>query len=91
MTTSTPSHNLVEVLKAEEHLMDSPDASIEELMEFVERPDFRQALSQTVTTFENLQNRKTYVNQINKWLPIIFGCHHRPDRSFFYHGHSSNM
>ena len=40
MTTSTPSHNLVEVLKAEEHLMDSPDASIEELMEFVKGPDF---------------------------------------------------
>lgn len=34
-----------------------------------------------------MQNKKTYVNQINKWLPIIFGCHHRPDRSFFYHGH----
>lgn len=31
--------------------------------------------------------QKTYANQINKWLPIIFGCHHRPDRSFFYHGH----
>ena len=21
-----------------------------------------------------------------KWLPIIFGCHCRPDRSFFFHG-----
>ena len=21
-----------------------------------------------------------------KWLPIIFGCHCRPDRSFFYRG-----
>ena len=40
MTTSTPPHNLVEVLKAEEYLMDSPDASIEELMEFVKGPDF---------------------------------------------------
>ena len=40
MTTSTPSHNLVEVLKAEEYLMDSPNASIEELMEFVKGPDF---------------------------------------------------
>ena len=40
MTTSTPSHNLVEVLKAEEYLMDSPDASIEELIEFVKGPDF---------------------------------------------------
>ena len=23
---------------------------------------------------------------INKWLPIVFGCHQRPERSFFYHG-----
>lgn len=40
MTTSTPSHNLVEVLKAEEYLMDVPGASIEELMDFVKGPDF---------------------------------------------------
>ena len=23
---------------------------------------------------------------IYKWLPILFGCHHRPERSFFYKG-----
>ena len=23
---------------------------------------------------------------LNKWLPIFFGCHCRPDRSFFYKG-----
>ena len=40
MTTSTPSHNLVEVLKAEEYLIDTPGASIEELMDFVKGPDF---------------------------------------------------
>ena len=40
MTTSTPSHNLVEVLKAEEYLMDTPGASIDELMDFVKGPDF---------------------------------------------------
>ena len=40
MTTSTPSHNLVEVLKAEEYLIDNPDAGIEDLMEFVKGPDF---------------------------------------------------
>lgn len=40
MTTSTPSHNLAEVLKAEEYLMDTPGASIEELMDFVKGPDF---------------------------------------------------
>lgn len=21
-----------------------------------------------------------------KWLPVVFGCHCRPDRSFYYHG-----
>ena len=40
MTTTTPSHNLVEVLKAEEYLIDTPGASIEELMDFVKGPDF---------------------------------------------------
>ena len=40
MTTSTPSHNLLEVLKAEEYLIDTPGASIEELMDFVKGPDF---------------------------------------------------
>ncbi len=40
MTTSTPSHNLVEVLKAEKYLIDTPGASIEELMDFVKGPDF---------------------------------------------------
>lgn len=40
MTTSTPSHNLVEVLKAEEYLIDTPCASIEELLDFVKGPDF---------------------------------------------------
>lgn len=24
---------------------------------------------------------------LEKWLPIFFGCHCRPDRSFFYRGH----
>lgn len=24
---------------------------------------------------------------LNKWLPIIFGCHCRPDRSFYYKGY----
>lgn len=23
---------------------------------------------------------------INKWMPIVFGCHCRPDRSFFWKG-----
>ena len=40
MTTSTPSHNLVEVLKAEEYLIDTPGASIEELMDFVDQMEF---------------------------------------------------
>lgn len=25
-------------------------------------------------------------NTLNRWLPIIFGCHQKPERSFFYHG-----
>lgn len=40
MTTSTPSHNLAEVLEAEIHLIDNPDADIEELMQFIKGPDF---------------------------------------------------
>ena len=40
MTTSTPSHNLVDVLKAEEYLIDTPGGRIEELMDFVKGPDF---------------------------------------------------
>ena len=28
-----------------------------------------------------------FVRFCYKWLPIIFGCHCRPDRSFFYKGH----
>ena len=25
-------------------------------------------------------------DRVYKWLPIVFGCHCRPERSFFYHG-----
>lgn len=40
MTTSTPSHNLKEVLQAEMHLIDNPDADVSDLMEFIKGPDF---------------------------------------------------
>ena len=40
MTTSTPSHNLAEVLEAEIHLIDNPDADTEALMQFIKGPDF---------------------------------------------------
>lgn len=40
MTTSTPSHNLIEVLEAEEYLIDNPEAEIEDLMRFIKGPDF---------------------------------------------------
>lgn len=40
MTTSTPSHNLKEVLEAETYLIDNPEASISDLMEYVKGPDF---------------------------------------------------
>ncbi len=40
MTTSTPPHNLSEVIDAMELLMDRPDASTEELLEKLKGPDF---------------------------------------------------
>lgn len=40
MSTSIPPHNLVEVVQAEQHLIENPDATVEDLMEFVKGPDF---------------------------------------------------
>jgi DNA gyrase subunit A len=40
MATNIPPHNLREVLDATMHLIDNPDASVEELMRFVPGPDF---------------------------------------------------
>jgi DNA gyrase subunit A len=40
MATSIPPHNLSEVCDAVIHLIDRPDASIDELMQFVKAPDF---------------------------------------------------
>lgn len=40
MATNIPPHNLMEVVDAAIHLIDTPDAPIEELMEFVKGPDF---------------------------------------------------
>ncbi len=40
MATSIPPHNLREVAAAEEHLIDNPEASIVDLMEFIKGPDF---------------------------------------------------
>jgi DNA gyrase subunit A len=40
MATNIPPHNLREVVDACVHLIDNPDASIEELMHFVKGPDF---------------------------------------------------
>ena len=40
MATSIPPHNLKEVIKATDHLIDNPDASVEDLMHFVKGPDF---------------------------------------------------
>lgn len=40
MATSIPPHNLSEVLDAIAHLADSPEATIEELMQFIKGPDF---------------------------------------------------
>ncbi len=40
MATNIPPHNLREVIEATIHLIDNPDAAIEDLMQFVKGPDF---------------------------------------------------
>ncbi len=40
MATNIPPHNLGEVIDATLHLLDHPEATVEELMEFVKGPDF---------------------------------------------------
>jgi len=40
MATNIPPHNLGEIVSATIHLIDNPDAVIEDLMEFVKGPDF---------------------------------------------------
>ena len=40
MATSIPPHNATEVLQAAVHLVDNPDATTEDLFEFVKGPDF---------------------------------------------------
>lgn len=58
MATSIPTHNLGEVIDATLHLIDHPDATVEDLMEYVLGPDFptgglimgRAGLVQALTT-----------------------------------------
>jgi DNA gyrase subunit A len=40
MATNIPPHNLAEVIDATTHLIDNPDATVEDLMQFVKGPDF---------------------------------------------------
>jgi len=40
MATNIPPHNLRELVAAIEHLIDNPEATIEDLMQFVQGPDF---------------------------------------------------
>ncbi len=40
MATNIPPHNLTELCDGVEHLLDNPEASIEDLMKFVKAPDF---------------------------------------------------
>ena len=40
MATNVPPHNLGEIVDATAHLIDNPDASTEDLLEFVQGPDF---------------------------------------------------
>src|SRR5207302_9113588 len=40
MATNIPPHNLVEVVDALHHLIDNPDATIDDLLQFIKGPDF---------------------------------------------------
>ncbi len=40
MATSIPPHNLSEVIDATVHLIDNPEASVEDLLQFIKGPDF---------------------------------------------------
>ncbi len=40
MATSIPPHNLTEIINATIHLIDNPEASLDDLLEFVKGPDF---------------------------------------------------
>lgn len=40
MATSIPPHNLTEIIDATIHLIDNPEASLDDLLEFVKGPDF---------------------------------------------------
>ncbi|MFA7662834.1 MAG: DNA topoisomerase (ATP-hydrolyzing), partial [Patescibacteria group bacterium] len=40
MATNIPPHNLTEVCQATMHLIDNPDASVDDLLEFIKGPDF---------------------------------------------------
>ena len=40
MATNIPTHNLTEIIDATLHLIDNPDATVTDLMEFVQGPDF---------------------------------------------------
>jgi DNA gyrase subunit A len=40
MATNIPPHNLTELVDAEMHLIDNPEATLDDLMEFVKGPDF---------------------------------------------------
>jgi len=40
MATNIPPHNLTEVMTAVKHLIDNPEATIEDLMQFIKGPDF---------------------------------------------------
>src|SRR3989338_759104 len=40
MATNIPSHNLAEVIDATDHLIENPEATTEDLMQFIKGPDF---------------------------------------------------
>jgi DNA gyrase subunit A len=54
MATNVPPHNLVEICKAAEHLIDDPDATVDELCTIVTGPDF--PTGGTIFRFEDQKN-----------------------------------
>src|SRR5690606_6835189 len=74
--TKIPPHNLREVIDATIHLIDNPDASIEEVLNFIKGPDFptggivqgKDGIKQALTTGAGkvIIRSKTFIEEISK-------------------------
>jgi DNA gyrase subunit A len=58
MATNIPPHNLREVVEASQHLIDNPDATTEDLLQFIKGPDFPTG----GTIFNEKDIKHAYVN-----------------------------